>query len=223
MAELDRLGEFFAVERTVEGDGWHPLADLVGGSYLHTRVVATHLALAERSPAAVPGHGRQAVEPRVAASVASLGLFARLLSPTLGAMLLDVDAPADLHWRERPTGTLPLAAGAWSRPDLDAVLDDVVTPLAARLRAEHSVSAKVLAGNAASAVFGALRMATLARPDLADRALDVGARALAHPYLDGTGEPDLPFRRRSCCLFYRIPGGGTCGDCVLSSGSGPAG
>jgi len=21
--------------------------------------------------------------------------------------------------------------------------------------------------------------------------------------------------RRSCCLFYRLPGAGTCGDCVL--------
>jgi ferric iron reductase protein FhuF len=92
----------------------------------------------------------------------------------------------------------------------------VVAPLAARLRTEHSVSEQVLAGNAASAVFGALRMATLARPDVADRALDVGARALAHPYLVGTGKPDLPFRRRSCCLFYRIPGGGTCDDCVLA-------
>jgi ferric iron reductase protein FhuF len=26
---------------------------------------------------------------------------------------------------------------------------------------------------------------------------------------------DLGFRRRSCCLFYRLPGGGTCGDCPL--------
>lgn len=23
------------------------------------------------------------------------------------------------------------------------------------------------------------------------------------------------FRRRSCCLFYQVPGGGYCGDCVL--------
>lgn len=213
MADLDRLGEFFAVERAVTGDGWQPLAVL--GGYLETRVVATHLALQSRSAAEV--------EPRVAASIASLGLFARLLSPTIGALLLDVDAPADLHWREQPTGTLPLAAGTWSTPDLDAALSAVVAPLAARLRAAHSVSSTVLAGNAASAVFGALRMATLARPDLADRALDVGARALTHPYLEGTGDPGPPFRRRSCCLFYRIPGGGTCGDCVFSSGSEPAG
>jgi hypothetical protein len=212
-SDVGRLGEFFAVQPTLDGDGWHPLAALVEGPWLHTRVVATHLALRSRS--------QVEVEARVAASVASLGLFARLLSPTVGALLLDVDAPADLHWREQPTGTLPLAAGGWSAPDLAGVLSDVVAPLASRLRTEHSVSPKVLAGNAASAVFGALRMATLARPDLADRALDVGAQALAHPYLTGTGEPDLPFRRRSCCLFYRLPGAGTCGDCVLTRPSVP--
>lgn len=25
----------------------------------------------------------------------------------------------------------------------------------------------------------------------------------------------LAFRRRSCCLYYRVPGGSTCGDCCL--------
>jgi FhuF-like iron-sulfur protein len=25
----------------------------------------------------------------------------------------------------------------------------------------------------------------------------------------------LSFRRRSCCLYYRVPGGGLCGDCTL--------
>ncbi|CAM5415322.1 hypothetical protein STENM223S_05593 [Streptomyces tendae] len=28
-----------------------------------------------------------------------------------------------------------------------------------------------------------------------------------------TGTP--PFRRRSCCLYYRVPGGGVCGDCCF--------
>jgi hypothetical protein len=204
--ELARLGEFFAVDPAPAGGGWQPLAALLEGPFLHHRVVATHLALQARTT--------QPVGERVAASIASLGLFARLLSPTVGALLLEVEAPADLHWRERPTGTLPLAAGTWSPPDLDAVLSDVVVPLAERLRAEHSVSPKVLAGNAASAVFGALRMATITRPDVDP--YDVGAAALTHPYLRGTGEPDLPFRRRSCCLYYRLPGAGTCGDCILA-------
>ncbi|MER6943086.1 (2Fe-2S)-binding protein [Nonomuraea sp. NPDC000554] len=28
--------------------------------------------------------------------------------------------------------------------------------------------------------------------------------------------PDLSFRRRACCLCYRVPGGSECGDCVLT-------
>ncbi|WP_203881128.1 (2Fe-2S)-binding protein [Planotetraspora kaengkrachanensis] len=27
--------------------------------------------------------------------------------------------------------------------------------------------------------------------------------------------PDLQFRRRSCCLYYRVPGARRCGDCSL--------
>lgn len=207
MTALARLGEFFSVEETVSGEGWHPLVELLDGPFPDHRVVATHLVLRSRSSVEV--------ETRVAASIASLGLFARLVSPTVGALLLDVDGPTDLYWREQPTGTFPLAAGTWGRPDLHAVLTDVVEPLAARLHAAHGLSPKVLAGNASSAVFGALKMATLARPDLRDAALDVGAEALTHPYLVGTGEPGPPYVRSSCCLYYRIPGGGYCGDCVI--------
>ncbi|MEU7551440.1 (2Fe-2S)-binding protein [Streptomyces sp. NPDC044571] len=25
----------------------------------------------------------------------------------------------------------------------------------------------------------------------------------------------MAFVRRSCCLYYKVPGGGFCGDCVL--------
>ncbi|MGH3410268.1 MAG: (2Fe-2S)-binding protein [Streptosporangiaceae bacterium] len=31
-----------------------------------------------------------------------------------------------------------------------------------------------------------------------------------------TGE-GLGFRRHSCCLYYRLPGGGLCGDCALAA------
>ena len=30
----------------------------------------------------------------------------------------------------------------------------------------------------------------------------------------------LSFRRRSCCLYYRLPGGALCGDCGLARPSG---
>ncbi|WP_226358835.1 (2Fe-2S)-binding protein [Pseudonocardia sp. ICBG601] len=35
--------------------------------------------------------------------------------------------------------------------------------------------------------------------------------------LDETdADTEWAFRRRSCCLYVRAPGGGTCGDCVLA-------
>lgn len=219
-ADLARLGEFFTVDPVPAGDGWRPVEDLVTGPYLHTRVLATELSLARGAlqPGTVqPGTVQpRTVQHRVPASIASLGLFARLLSPTVGAAALGTLAPADLHWRERPTGTLPLAAGSWAEPDLHAVLSDVVRPIAERLRVEHSVSGTVLAGNATSAVFGAVRVVTASRPELADAALDIGRHALDHPWLRGTADLQPTFRRRSCCLYHRLPGAGTCGDCVLA-------
>jgi hypothetical protein len=40
------------------------------------------------------------------------------------------------------------------------------------------------------------------------------ARGLLWGNVASTGKLD-DFRRRSCCLYYRIPGGGRCGDCAL--------
>jgi hypothetical protein len=63
------------------------------------------------------------------------------------------------------------------------------------------------------------------RPEHAEAAGRLAERVLARPPLAGTGvliRPD-PARarrflvRRNCCLYYRIPGGGTCGDCVLTA------
>ncbi|WP_036475875.1 (2Fe-2S)-binding protein [Mycobacterium sp. URHD0025] len=40
---------------------------------------------------------------------------------------------------------------------------------------------------------------------------------LATGNLAGTGYLDgLTFRRRSCCLYYQVPGGSDCGDCALT-------
>ncbi|WP_250213408.1 (2Fe-2S)-binding protein [Acrocarpospora catenulata] len=61
-----------------------------------------------------------------------------------------------------------------------------------------------------------------ARVEEVARRLGTGERRVAASLelgrLRGTGrfagEPF--FVRRSCCLYYRVPGGGTCGDCVLA-------
>ena len=34
----------------------------------------------------------------------------------------------------------------------------------------------------------------------------------------GPGGPQQQFVRHSCCLLCRVPGAGTCGDCVLTAG-----
>ena len=84
-------------------------------------------------------------------------------------------------------------------------------------------SERVLWGNVASAVASARQLVAAGRPDAAPRAAEVARHLLATPPLAATATlraPDAPdvgwsFRRRSCCLFHRVPGGGLCGDCVL--------
>lgn len=170
-------------------------------------------------------------ELRVAASVTHLGLAARLWSialgcaalygrvPGLDARLLRWDAdgsvPDDLWLTEvRPLpGDAPTLA--------DVVLDGHLVPLAAALRAQHRLAPGLLGGNAASALAGAAReldhwARRHGRTDVAARARSLAAELLADPRLTGAGTlTGTAFRRRSCCLYYRVPGGGVCGDCCF--------
>jgi ferric iron reductase protein FhuF len=171
-------------------------------------------------------------EPRVAASLVVLGYSARLLGPTVAVLLrdsvlLDV-APARVRFGYAPgTGfqlSLPAPAGfcgpglaaRWREDVLDEHLAMVVAAVCARVR----VAAGLLWGNIASGLAGTL--AALARADVAtvDACAAFAAGALADGPLAGSGELDgsLRFRRRSCCLYYRIPGGGYCGDCSFTAG-----
>ncbi|MEV7414479.1 (2Fe-2S)-binding protein [Streptomyces sp. NPDC089919] len=175
---------------------------------------------------------------RVAGSTAHLGLAARLCSVALGAAALtgrvpDLD-PDRLLWRQPPGAALEL----WlpepvSRPEepAEALAATVLTanlgPLDAALRTGFGLSPHVLRGNAASALVGALRVlenrgGPLAQPPgplvgrlLADDGPLAGTAAL-FVHEEGLG---TAFVRRSCCLYYKIPGGGLCGDCVLRTRS----
>lgn len=178
-------------------------------------------------------HGIRAPEPRVAASIAHQALAARLWSAALGCAALygrvpDLD-PHLLHWD--PTAGAP--DDLWltevrARPgDTDTVADLVLhghlEPLAAALRARHRLAPGLLRGNAASALASAGRLLEQwardnSRTDAADRARELTAHLLAHPLLDRAGtltETGPGFRRNSCCLYYRVPGGGVCGDCCF--------
>ncbi|GAB2852861.1 (2Fe-2S)-binding protein [Streptomyces deserti] len=173
----------------------------------------------------------RAPEARVAASVAHQGLAARLWSVGLGCAVLygrlpDLD-PRLLRWD--PDGSAP--DDLWLsevRPlpgDADTLMATVLhghlEPLAAALRARHRLAPGLLRGNAASALAGAARELDRwarrnGRTDVAARARSLTAELLGHPLLDGTGTlTGTAFRRRSCCLYYRVPGGGVCGDCCF--------
>ncbi|MGH4012698.1 MAG: (2Fe-2S)-binding protein [Pseudonocardiaceae bacterium] len=169
-------------------------------------------------------------ERRVAVSLLFQGIAARLWSPVIGCapagVVPDLD-PAHLHWwrasplglgTDRPAGWA--AAGTAQHAELAArtVVQANLGPLAVALRRSVRISEGLLWGNAASALVGAVKV--VGGGDVT-RALAV--ELLNREPLRGTttaiptGGP-LAIRRRSCCLYYRVPGGGMCGDCALHDG-----
>jgi hypothetical protein len=170
-------------------------------------------------------------EPRVAASVLQLSLAARVWSPVLHCALLSGLVPdlGSLLISAGPAARLGTARLAgWTAPDppelprlcaaaAAAPLRQIDAGLAARL------PAGLVRGNSASALAGALGTLIRSRPWLAGPATELAAALLHTAGLRGSGElsaardgePGFGFRRTSCCLYYRVPGGGLCGDCCL--------
>ncbi|MFB9892638.1 (2Fe-2S)-binding protein [Planobispora takensis] len=204
--------------------GWRPLADLLTGpAVLEDMIIDV---------AARLGTG----EIRVAASICFQGLAARLWSPAVGAvvahgLLVGLD-PESVHWRADAGGPLPLRlsrpAGRWfpdpaaaAGPLYRTVVTGLLEPLAGTVRRIVRIAPGLLWGNAASALVGAAGVMALQRPGTAAAAAALARDLLGRGPLRGTGEPSEPaagrllFVRRSCCLYYRLPGGGMCGDCAL--------
>ena len=234
-------GPFFELDGWRADQGWRPLGELVNLSeVLAERVEHGRAVIASRAGLPV-----ESVQPRVAASIVSLGVFARLVAPPLGAAVLAGRVPAltlqALWWRPVAGGPWPLAISPVAETEVgeldtptglrsaaallvDTAVADVVAPVLAAFRYGFRVSDKVLWGNVSSGLGGAVTMLGAARPDRADVTAGLVERMLALPPLSGTGElvhpvrsrPERFFVRRSCCLFYRVPGAGTCGDCVLT-------
>ena len=239
VVELAGLGPFFAVESHAAGAAppppWLPMADLVGdGAALTDRVRSVRAALAVASSQAP-----EDVELRVAASVTQLGIAARLISPVLGAAVtfgavlhLDLE---DVWWQPALGGAFPLSipqqpsldtsAAAAGSPSAElaagigrTLLDGPIAALVTAVLNAFPISTQILWGNVASAVNGAATMITQ-RPELAPQAQAVAAGLLSQPVLSATHAGAGPrFRRRSCCLIYRISPAGRdalCADCVL--------
>ncbi|MEW2418866.1 (2Fe-2S)-binding protein [Streptomyces sp. NPDC046866] len=217
LLRLARVGPFFSVPYGKEppGEGFRPLQELYGP------LLGPYVAEIGRRIGSGPG--------RVAASTAQFGIASRLWSLGLGCAALAGRVP-DLSaqrvwWRLPAAGSLELwlpdpGEGSLPAAELGGSVLAHLDGLGAALRERHGVSPKVLRGNAASALVGALRVLLDRVPGAA--AVELAAGLLGEGgALGGTGRfvheegLGVAFVRRSCCLYYKVPGGGLCGDCVL--------
>jgi ferric iron reductase protein FhuF len=185
---------------------------------------------------------------RISASMAVLGYSTRLVAPTVATLLcddllLDV-APSGVCWRYAP-GALAGVAGSSGRRGFQlrlpepsgsrgaplqprwcrAIVDDHLAPLIRSVRAVVPVAKGLLWGNVASSLAGALRSLALAGAVPLAACYEAGLTILDHGPLRGSGtltvrSGQLRFVRRSCCLYYRLPGSGMCGDCPLPEDGG---
>ena len=209
---LEEFGPFFAISLHAAPPPapWRPLTELAGSVELAGWVRQVRDSIG--------------ADLRVAASVAQLGLVARLLSPVLAAaarhrVLLDLGSG---YWQPPLTSTFALSL---AEPPYGGLLAHVVNggvpadalahvvsagpiaELTAAIGRLGAVSSRVLAGNVASAVNGAaLQLGPAAAPS---------AAAMLAAIPDEDDRPGPAFRRRSCCLRYRADDLGYCGDCVL--------
>ncbi|HET7072531.1 MAG TPA: (2Fe-2S)-binding protein [Mycobacterium sp.] len=210
LAEISSYRGFFTL--TVRGDarGWHP----VRRSYDHG--FADLIAATARR--------YHTTDLRIGASLVHLGHATRLWSPVLACTLGHGVVPDLTELQRADDGAqlrMPEPVGeAVNAPSADflyrIVVQQHLEPLAAGLPVK--LAHALLAGNIASALVGASRALLSARPDLRRAIVAITNSLLDTGTLAGSGlitTPHLGFRRRSCCLFYRVPGRSVCGDCVF--------
>lgn len=228
LADVAGLGSFFTVgtdPAQAADPTWRPMRDLhTDPGPLRERIAHVGRVLGS--------------DDRVAASIAFQGIAALVVSAPLASAVLHGMLPeltaGTLHWRVSASGPWPLwssstASTAVVDPDAaadalaDALFDEHLAPLIGAVRAQVPISERLMWGSVASSVAGGKRVIGDRHPGVADRAAAVARRLLDLGPLAGTGDLRPPeghdigwtFRRRSCCLYYRVPGGGLCGDCVL--------
>ncbi|WP_204080637.1 (2Fe-2S)-binding protein [Mycobacterium riyadhense] len=209
LTEISSYGGFFAL--TVGGDaaGWHPVVQSYADGY------------EDLIDATVKRY--RTTELRVGASLVHLGHAARLWSPVLACVLGRGVVPDLSDLQRADDGArlrLPEPVGEPVSPSPEllyrVVVQDHMEPFAAGLRID--LAPGLLYGNIASALVGASHALLAARPDLRRPIVEITNDLLGTGCLAGSGvltSDGLDFKRRSCCLFYRIPGGGKCGDCPL--------
>ncbi|GII88318.1 hypothetical protein Ssi03_63080 [Sphaerisporangium siamense] len=243
LADVSAMGPYFAIETGPGRDDeilWRPLRDLPRDTEAlrarvtdferrlgtpESRVAASILfqGLAARlwSPVVgvAAGHGLVPVD-------ASDGLLWR---PAATGPLPLRASPA-LRWAAVPGHPGPGNIGppaAWTRRAAALVYRTVVTetlePLTHAVLGITKIAPALLWGNAAAALAGILRTLPRGRPAFAASAAGLAGEVLRLGVLAGAGRLAEPgpgayfYVRATCCLYYRVPGGGYCDDCALIS------
>lgn len=227
MSAVDQsaFGPFFTVQTHVAGEEpappWRFLSELADGSgALRDRIEAVRRNLAGRVAKSPDG-----VDLRVAASVTHLGVIARVIAPTIAAVVTGGPRISqklnDVWWQDQLGGPFPLSVlqqQASEREGGDNGLGSAVESVTRCVLDETGVSDRVLWGNVGSSANSAARLIGAARPDLSEAAHEAANSYLRDVRVDGGALRAGPgFRRRSCCLIYQLTDdrSAVCGDCVL--------
>lgn len=226
LRKVQTLGPFFEVALGEDGKAWRGMVELSDGAVMAERIAATRAWLVDTNGSPV--------EDRVAASTMQMALAARLMSPALASATLGGWVPdfalAGVRWQPTPSGPVSLALPhpTGRRCDSgeevaeaihDLVIEPAIRPLIESTMAVVPMSPQVLWGNVSSVLAGAGVMISALRPRLVERARLLIDAVLSRPPLAGTGGFDVAgsFQRQTCCLYYRLPRGVLCGDCVLNT------
>ena len=231
LASAAQLGPFFTIAPLRSRDAeqaWWPLNTLPA-DVLTRQLAATSGFL---------GTGDSRIESRTLGSILHLGAAAALCSPLLAVAAQHGYVPpltaANVDIGYPPVGPLRLSLNTALTPPVQparlpeladqliaVALDGLLEPFTARLTAIGPLPEQTLAGNAFSSLAAAARLIEPAAAGRRARVL-VDLMSRRSPLLAGAGDLHWQqpggheyFRRRNCCLFYRIPGAGTCGDCIL--------
>lgn len=231
LRDIGRVNDFFRLETQQPAAGWGS----VTGDGLTEERLADEVGRVRSQLATLSGAGPESVEWRVGASLFHQGLASRLLSPVLAAGVCHgagLSAP-DFFLDTRREGPLVLRTVELRVPELsgpadvaawleESVVGRVLAPVENALTRVGRISAGLLRGNTGAALAGAARALGRERPEQRGGAERVARLMLERDALSGTGaytgtDPEglAVFRRSTCCLYYRLPDGGLCGDCAL--------
>ncbi|OBG15801.1 iron reductase [Mycolicibacterium celeriflavum] len=209
LAEIARHGGFFGIAVGGDDRGWRAVEECYADGYADLIEATTRR--------------YRTADRRVSASLVQMSHASRLWSPVLACAVAHGVLP-DLTGLQRADDSaalrIPVPEGSRLDGDLPNTLHRIVVEEHLERLADGlpvKVAPGLLYGNIASALVAATRALYSVRPQLREEATRLARSLLETGRLAGSGtvKHNLAFRRRSCCLYYRVADGSKCSDCAL--------